>query len=430
MKVLPHSFSDSIPVSRRNFLATAAGLGALSLVAPEELFAQIEGVNLAANYRIVPVGTRQKPVVIFWLEGGASHIDTFNTLPDAPVEYRGPHGSIQTSVPGLRISEHLPLMARQMHRVALLKNVHHTQGDHRLATNRMFTGSDDERSSVPVHTPFTVRLKKHLEGTNVAPYVAFKSDGVYLWPALGSSEALTVDRNADAATSPTMPYRSPFGQGFDVARHNGRTGLLGQLNRTSSLSGPQVERWDTLTERANAALRGDLSRAFDLTSVPQVQRDRYGNTNLGNSALVARRLVAAGAPFIVINNLGWDHHGQIGNELRTRLPELDKATSSITQDLGNNAVVVIASEFGRTPLVNGSAGRDHWPRSNFMVISGIGQKVIGALDNTGNITGKDGSFNAALMGPTILRAAGYEIVEERSGVLTTNKMPYYQPLFD
>ena len=427
MKILPYN-----PIARRDFIKTCLGLGALSVVAPEELFAQIEGVNLGANYRIVPVGTRQRPVVIFWLEGGMSHINTFNTIPGAQVEYRGPFNSIQTSVPGLRISEHLPLMANQMHRVALLKNIYHTQGDHRLATNRMFTGSDNERSGSPEYMPFTVRLKRHLDSDNVASYIVIKSDGFYTpWAALGAGEALTVEKNTNTATVGNIPYRSPFGEGFDVSRHDGRVGLLNQLNSSGRVQGPPAERWDGLFDRASSALRGRLNGAFDLSRVPPAERERYGNTELGNSALVAKRLVEAGAPFITINNYLWDHHGNIGSALtaRDRLPALDKALSSVIQDLGNRAIVVVASEFGRTPRVNSSAGRDHWPQSNFMIISGIGQKVIGELDNTGQIIGRDGRLNAALMGPTILRAAGYEIVEERSGVLTTNKIPYY-PIFD
>ena len=425
---------------RRDFMRIGlTGAVGLSLL-PGKLFASSpEGVNLNATYKVVPVGNRQRPIVIIWLEGGMSHIDTFSPIPTAPANIRGPYSTIQTTVPGVRISEKLPLTARHADKMAILRNIQHGDHNHSTATSLMFSGSSLVRGNTSQYDSFSVRLGRYLGEAN-AGYVTFNADpgNPYLYPGIGQQDSLHVRQlqlqNTDAQNALNQgntPYPSPFGEDFDRARHRGRMGLLGQLNR-GALNTPATERWGVLSDRANSILDGDLNTAFDLSKVPARERDKYGRTPFGNSGLIAKRLVQAGAPFILINKVGWDNHSQIKNELDNNLPELDKVISSLFEDLGNRAIIVIGTEFGRTPQINGSNGRDHWPQSSFVVIGGAGVtgRAVGELDNAGfiNTRGRDGIYRGELMGPSIARAAGYEFVEERVGVLTTNKLPYY-PIF-
>lgn len=437
MKILPTG--SNVPVSRRDFmnisLRTAALPTVLSIL-PGEIFAnQSNGeVNFGANYKVVPVGNRQKPIVIIWLEGGISHFDTFSPVPTAPDAIKGPYSTIQTSLPGVRISEKLPLTARHMHKVALMRNIKHKNSEHMGATSLMFSGSPettDSRRSSKIDS-FTVRLGKYLGESNLG-YVTFNADtnNSLFYPGVGQDESLYVrarsSDNLTALGASNDPYPSPIGERTDAARLRGRNSLLGHLD--SGLQTAPVRRWDTLRQRANSILDGDLNSAFDLSRVPDAERNKYGKTLFGNAGLITKRMINAGAPIVLINKFGWDHHSRIEEELNSKLPELDKVLSSLLEDIGDRAIIAVGTEFGRTPM-NTSAGRDHWPQSNFLFIGGAGidGKVYGQLDNKGLITGADGIFPGELMGPTIAKAAGYEFVEERAGVLTTNKLPYL-PIF-
>ena len=149
-------------------------------------------------------------------------------------------------------------------------------------------------------------------------------------------------------------------------------------------------------------------------------------------------MVDEGAPFIIVNNPGWDNHykikddstGSLNPGLDYKLPEFDKVISALFTDLGDRAIIAIGTEFGRTPRINRDQGRDHWTRSGFLVIGGAGitPKVFGEIGNNGSITGNDGIFMGELMMPTIARAAGYEFYEERGGVLSTEPLRHY-PIF-
>ena len=411
---------------------------ATTATSPNELYSSSSTVStvprfdLRATHRVVPDGRSRKPVLFIWLGGGVSHIDSFCPLPGAPENIRGPFNSIPTRVPGLRISDQLPLMARRIHETALLKNIYHTEPEHRLATNIAFTGSDSQNvERVPIYKPFTTRFDKYLSDNNLGRHMIFKTHYGNFYEAMGAYDSLIVYRNKNENNTyrdPDRPYWSPFGEDVDIERLQGQTALLGRLNSARNLRGPQFDRWDELVRGAVSMSVGDLNKAFDLSRVEPRVRDRYPNTDFGNSALIASRLIDVGAQFITLSDDRWDDHSEIERELKVKLPELDRILASLIDDLGDRAVIVVASEFGRLPRqthTDGRApGRNHWPFSNFMLVHGIGQKVIGELDNSGRIRGT--AFDAKLLGPTIFKLAGYELVEERSDrELTNYAMPYY-----
>ena len=204
-------------------------------------------------------------------------------------------------------------------------------------------------------------------------------------------------------------------------------GLLDAIDRTKNLSHSQIDKMSQHYRTANSFLNGRMSEVFDLSNVPDRVRDKYGRTAIGNAALVAQRMIEAGAPQILLKHGWWDGHNKIKEDLDKHLPPVDHALSALITDLKDRAIIVLASEFGRTPRINSSAGRDHWPDSNCMLIAGptILPCVVGKLDNMGQIIGPDREYKVEYMGPTILKAAGYELVEEGN---TDNKMPYY-PIF-
>lgn len=203
--------------------------------------------------------------------------------------------------------------------------------------------------------------------------------------------------------------------------------LARSMNRASRLNTAQANRYQELFDGANSMLRRGLSNAFNLEREDPRVRDRFGRNPLGDSALLTKRMIEAGAKLILINDGFWDLHGNMKEYLDILIPRLDKAWSALFDELKDQAIIVVASEFGRTPRVNNNNGRDHHPNSNSILISGPGiePQVLGQTNNLGDIIGNDKALDASLLGATILRAAGYEL---RDG-LTGRAFDYY-PVFN
>ncbi len=430
MKILSH-----VPIVRRDFLKIG-GLGAVSCLIPTKLmpFSQAAFANEVLSgtpmdrtktYKIVRAenGTAKiKPLVIIWLPGGLSHLDTFCPVPDMPIERRGPFKTIPTKVPGLHVSETIPEIAQIMHHTALLGNIYHTQGDHVLASNRVLTGVDDKRDdSGPKYKPFHAMLGNFLGKDGVSFVIV--NPHPYITSALSPEDALVIQRHS------WLPkYESPIEDNIDIERLNNRADLLDKLNR-KDLETDETIRWETLIEKGREIIiGGDFNKALDLSKVDEKERERYGKNEFGEAGIMAKNLVRAGVPIVLIHFGSWDNHENIEERFKYDIPPLDKFIAATIEDLKDEAIVVVASEFGRTPIINHKKGRDHWPQSNFMLIAGPGiePRAYGKIDVQGFIVGQ--RFNGAFMGPTILRAAGYELKEERNGVLSADPVPYY-PIF-
>ncbi|GEM_PF-2095445 len=433
-------------VSRRSFLKTGfSTVTALSMF-PEKLFGRTgTNINLNSRYRMIPVGNVQRPIVIVWLEGGMSHIDSFCPLPEAQEDIRGPYGTIQTTQPGVRISSMLPLTAEHLNKMALMRNikVNDPTSNHPTSTTYMFTGSNrtigrdvNERA---VHESFVTRFSGHFGQNNIG-YVAFSTQPGFktFYPGMAHADSLLIVQDqSEHDNSGNHPYPSPFQENTNPEIISRRNQLLRQINNFN-VNSEQVNRWDRNVENANKILNGNFSRAFDLTRVPDRVRDMYGKTSFGNSALIAKRLVDEEAPFIIINNPGWDQHFKLKDEsqyslnsgLDYKLPEFDKVISALFTNLGDRAIIAIGTEFGRTPRINKDQGRDHWTKSGFLIIGGAGitPRVFGGINNSGEITGNDGIFLGEFMMPTIAKAAGYEFYEDRGGALSAEPIEYY-PIF-
>lgn len=442
--------------SRRSFLvASAAGMTGLSA-----------GLGTASAAPGGAGGGRAKSTILFFLCGGASHVDTWDMKPNAPLEYRGPFLPLNTSAPGVTLSEHLPLLSQQAHHLALINSVGSTvnTNDHHAGYYYNLTG----------HVPdITFRTL----GNNRTP---FPDD----WPFMGSVVAARRPQHpylTNAITLPHSPSRKPYTRPGQFAARLGIEHdplyLQGDRANPMSFQAPSLvlekdinqarlahrrslldtvdgarrdfeqhatsEVWSRQQERAfSLLLSSKTTEAFDLTKEPEAVRKRYGNTVNGTSLLMARRLVEAGVPFVTVFWLGdgigtatakkcksagsWDTHGNNFNCLKENLlPEFDQCYSALIADLADRGMLdetllLVTSEMGRTPKIGDprsggvkGAGRDHWTHclTDVMAGGGIqGGQVYGSSDPLGEYPAEN-PVTPADVTHTVYRAMGIHDLE-------------------
>jgi hypothetical protein len=387
---------------RRGFLATAATTG-LGLTLP---FAATAAV------RPVPARGRIRSCILIFYYGGPSHLDTCDPKPDAPAEVRGEYRTIATAVPGVRLCEHLPRTAHLMNRLALVRAVHHPMRNHNSAaaetlTGRTPAGGDQELLAAdPRGLPTLGSAISYALGSSagVLPYVALPYTLYNVVQLPGQTPGLLggVYDRFQVDTDPNSPD-------FHVATLDGagaladRAALLHRLDR-APLPGPAARagayRDRALRLVASPAVRG----LFDLCKEPAKLRERYGRHRLGQSLLLARRLVEGGVRFVAAfdgqtngQEANWDSHEKLFARHRQLIPPSDQALSSLIEDLQtrgllDTTLVVAMGEFGRTPKVNASGGRDHWPDCYTVVLAGGGVRggsVYGSSDRIGAYPASD-----------------------------------------
>jgi hypothetical protein len=366
-----HLRTDCERFHRRDFLRLGtAGLLGLGLA---------DLLRLEAGAR--PGKARAHSVILVWLAGGPATIDMWDLKPEAPEGIRGEFKPIATSAGGVRISEHLPRLAKVMDRCVLVRSLHHSIAAHGPGTVYMTTGN---RPSAAVDYPALGALaSKVLPATaGVPPYVAFRGVGFsggagYLGTAYAPFEV-------DGAARPGGPIRGlALPAGFSAADLGRRAALRDRFDASfRALDESDLPAsLDRFHQQALDILRsGKTRQALDASREPPAVRERYGPTPFGRSALVARRLVEAGVRFVTIGLGGWDTHGGNFRVLRGRLlPTLDQGLAALLADLAtrgmlDKTIVYCAGEFGRTPNINGGAGRDHWSRSMAVLLAGGGFK--------------------------------------------------------
>ena len=357
---------------------------------------------LQAEERRVASPRQDVSFILLWTNGGLSAIDTLDMKPDAPVEYRGEFKPIATNLPGLSICEHLPLMSRQMDKVCQVRTIVHQGSQHSEATHWMLTGYPQvpDVNGAPVGSTiypcFGSVISKELGWKNgLPPYVQCASGpiGYSGGGYLGS------------AFNPLMVKRNPQDKDFSVDDVSIPTHVGAERTQRRRRILSQLDGWQRTVDKSPGALadRGEFYRqaydlitspaakqAFDLNAESDTLRDRYGRTREGQSTLLARRLVEAGVRFVTVDFGGYDTHDK--NFVRLKdplLPTLDRAWSALLTDLSErgmlqNTIVLCAGEFGRTPRVNGAAGRDHWPLTNAIGFSGAGIRmgtIVGGTDS-------------------------------------------------
>ena len=371
---LRRTFRDQ--VSRRDVLRVG-GLAFAGLTLADVL-------RLRAN--AAPGSGRGKSVIMIWLRGGASHIDSYDMKPTAPAEIRGEFKPIQTNVPGIQVCEHMPLHAKMMDKLAVLRGIKSNDlGDH--TPHYILTGFPD-RGKRPVLGSVVSYLRPRSDG--MPPYVSL----MYKPPGLYDNEGPTY---AGPAHRPFVPKAEglanlSLAKGVSLDRLGDRRQLLSEFDTLSREVDAQkrMAGIDAYTQRALEMVTSPRVRqAFDLSKEPAEARARYGK--FCENFLMARRLVEAGISVVTLKVGDWDTHEKNFIDMRNQLPQLDQGFHALVTELyerglDKDVAVVLWGEFGRAPKISRGDGRDHWPEAGAAVLAGGGFKVgqvIGETDSHG-----------------------------------------------
>ena len=345
-------------------------------------------------------GNGRKSLIVFWTDGGLSQQDTYDMKPSAPAEYRGNYQTIATNVSGVVLGERLPYQAKVMNHLSIVRSVHHENGIHAPSAHWMQTGFfGPTLARNAAQKPSLGSVVARSLGSKQPPMPAYitipRSEAfgyqgaVYLGKAYNPLE-VGADPNSADFKVPNLSLPS----GLSLQSVESRRTLLRRfdtLRRDIDDSGV-MQGLDTFKAQALEMVSGDRMReAFDMGREEPALRDRYGRHRYGQSALLARRLVEAGARCVNINTGNWDHHNDIYKGLEDHLPPLDRAIGSLVEDLAdrgmlNDTLIYCVGEFGRTPRINGHAGRDHWSDCFSVMLAGggvPGGRVVGASEKWG-----------------------------------------------
>src|SRR4051812_39559135 len=377
------------PLNRRDFL-TVGAIGGLGLSLPT--FFRLQQAKAGASSAPAKEGSAKSVIYIF-LPGGMAHQESFDPKPYAPVEYRGPFGSIETNVPGIRINEHLKQTAKIADKITICRSMTHGEAAHERGTHNMFTGY--KPSPALVYPSFgSVVAHEFGPRADLPPYVCIPSlPNIYAGTGYLSSSYGAFSLGDDPARPGFQVRDLQRPADVDDSRFGKRRKMLDLVNdhfRKIEKS-DALDAVDTNYQRAYALISSQKAReAFDIGREKPAVRDEYGRNEAGARMLLARRLVEAGVRFVTLTYGGWDHHDNIAGGMQAQLPVFDQAFAALIRDLDrrnllSSTLVCVSTEFGRSPKINGTAGRDHWPKVFSTVLAGGGIKrglVYGSSDAT------------------------------------------------
>ena len=374
------STSDCRGLSRRTFLRVG-GLATLGLTLPDYLRARAAEASATGKSR------KNIKCILMWMQGGPSHIDTLDPKPDAPVEIRGDFKTIPTTLPGVRITEHMPQMARLTDLYSIIRGHDPKNGSHGTADHIMMTGHKFNASlPFPCYGSVIAKERGYVDG--MLPFVQMGRNIDRRFNG-GIAGFLGAEYNAfEVAEDPSAAvFRVrdlSLGSDAERARLERRYGMLHDLEayqKNIETSAEPVKARENFYEKAHGIITSPAAKkAFDISAESEKVRERYGRNQLGQSCLIARRLIEAGVQFVTVTDGGWDTHQNNFNSLKTRLlPRLDTGYSALLEDLHvrgmlEDTLVVWFGDFGRTPKVNPSAGRDHWASAGVATFAGGGIK--------------------------------------------------------
>ena len=380
-------------MQRRDFLKVGA-IGATSLSLGSFLKMSEAGqVNPAA---------KAKSAIFINLPGGPTHMDTFDLKPNSSEEYRGEFNPIQTCIPGIEISEHLPKLASAMDKFVILRGVSHTLAAHRLGSDYVNTGN---RPLPSLEFPgYGAVVTKELGGPEELPPFVSIPRSTQMPGYLGVKYA---PLHTNSTPSPGRPYSVrgiSLGNGITVADVEKRQNLLNSLDTTFAgfeQNSQLLEGLDRFSQQAYSMLSSKLARdAFDVSQESPQFAEKFGEEAFGQSCLLATRLVESGVRFVTVSTGGWDTHRDNWNRLKTALlPAFDEGLSALLigleeKGLLESTAVYVTGEFGRTPKINTErGGRDHYPRCMFMLMAGggiSGGRVLGESDENATEPLNDG----------------------------------------
>jgi len=403
-------------LSRRQFCLSVGALPPLALSLPEVLAAR----ETAAN-------RRDTAVILFWLAGGPSHIDTVDMKPAAPAEIRGPFKTIDTRLPGFSVCELLPLHAPLADKLSIVRSLQHTHSVHDDASHWVQTGysllnARERGQQQPAQGAVAARLRgpnqPGMPGYVCIPEAYRRHMGFYQAASWLGARYDPVDGGGDPALGHYRPPEFALPVEMTAERLASRKTLGEAIDSFRRRADAEPAAMDEMRRQAFELVAGERARAaFDVSREPEATREKYGKHAWGQAALMARRLVEAGVTFVTINLYEkdvdwWDDHYTIEKNLRKRLPIYDRAFSSLVEDLherglAERVLVVSCGEFGRSPRIDKNAGRGHWPRAMSAVLSGGGIRpgqIIGAT------TADGGEPAERPLGPGDLLATIYRVL--------------------
>ena len=321
-----------------------------------------------------------KSVIFIYLPGGSAHQETFDPKPLAPIEYRGPMSSIETNVVGTRLNETMVKTAKIADKITIIRSMTHGEAAHERGTHNMFTGY---RPSPALQYPSIGSVVAHEFGPRhtLPPYVCIPNQpNEFAGTGYLSSSFSGFSLGADPAGANFQVRDLNLPASVDERRFGTRRNMLSAVNDyfASKEKSDSLDAVDSFYDRAYNLISSEKARnAFDINKESPKIRDKYGRNTAGSRMLMARRLVEAGTRFVTLTYGGWDMHNNIEGGIRAQVPALDQGFAALIEDLDDrglldSTLVCIASEFGRTPKINGNAGRDHWPKVFSTVMAGGG----------------------------------------------------------
>jgi len=336
---------------------------------------------------------KAKSVLHIFLPGGMAHQESFDPKPYAPLEYRGSFGVVKTKIPGEVFCEVLPQVADVADKITVVRSMTHGEAAHERGTQNMFTGY---RPSPALSYPSLGSVVSHEFGPreDLPPYVCIPNEpNPYAGPGYLSSAFGPFSLGADPASGGFKVRDLNLPAGIDDARFTRRRSALDAVNAhfESLEKSDAIAAMDTFYQRAYSLISSPKAReAFNIDAEPAAIRDEYGRNQAGQRFLMARRLIAAGVRVATLTYGGWDFHQQIVPGTKSQAPILDQALAALIRDLDrtgllDETIVMLSTEFGRTPKVNGTAGRDHWPKVFSIVLAGGGiarGKIFGSSNAT------------------------------------------------
>ena len=367
--------SDHI-LSRRNLL-TIGAVGGLGLTLTDFFRikkAQAERVNFESRE-----GTAKSVIYIF-LPGGMAQQESFDPKPHSPLEYRGSNESISTSLTGERVGQWFPQTAKILNKLTVIRSMTHGEAAHERGVHNMHTGY---RPSPALQYPSIGSVVSHELGprNDLPPYVLVPGQtNPYQGTGYLSSSFAGFSLGADPAAKGFKVHDLELPSGVTMERFNKRRQLLDVVNNhfREQEKSDAIDSLDTFYQRAYSMISSEKARlAFDLSKEPKKIRDTYGQNQAGQRMLLARRLVEAGVRFVTLTYGGWDHHNNIDQNIKKLAPQLDQGYAALINDLDqrgllDSTLVCLCSEFGRSPKINQTAGRDHWPKVFSSVLAGGG----------------------------------------------------------
>lgn len=375
-------------LSRRNFLTVGAvgGLG-LSL---GDFFRMRSLMADQKNYDFIPA--KAESVIHIFLPGGMAHQETFDPKPYSPLEYRGEMGVTKTKT-GELFGEVLPKLAAIADKFTVIRSMTHGEAAHERGTHNMFTGY--KPSPALIYPSFgSVISHEYGPRNNLPPYICIPNrPNEFAGSGYLSSSYGPFSLGSDPANNGFKVQDLDLPGGVDGERFARRRQALEAVNENfaGKHTADVVGAMDTFYERAYSLISSEKARAaFNIEAEEAAIRDRYGRNQAGQRLLLARRLVEAGARFVTLTYGGWDMHTQITQSFKNTMPPLDQALAVLIEDLDqrgllDTTLVMVSSEFGRTPKINNDAGRDHWPKVFSTLLAGGGIKrglVYGSSDPT------------------------------------------------